>query len=241
MKLQNLIVAAALAVLSGFTAKAAANARTIAIAGLIVDAQTMQPLESAEVDDVNGNRLGVTDKNGYYKISFNVAETGDIKFGVKIKKEGYRPAAQNDHWGDLPDGFGTYFYFGLQKNGSNVKSFSQLGRSSGGNHALDYDGVMNGFKKVHADNTILAGLEKAKQGNENVLFQVAGKYYVVDAGGWIALDSDKDMVSVDDKKLIRADELNAVIKRKNIHSMTTVDAADHKVAVYTGDNFKAVE
>jgi hypothetical protein len=55
----------------------------------------------------------------------------------------------------------------------------------------------------------------------------------VDSNGWIALNSDKDLVSIDNKQVVSADKLNSIVKRKNIKGMTPVDSKDAKFLIRT--------
>src|ERR1700758_4791763 len=44
--------------------------RVISLAGLVINAQTLLPIESAKILDNEGHTLGTTNKDGYYKIRF---------------------------------------------------------------------------------------------------------------------------------------------------------------------------
>jgi len=233
------IITLALAVCTlTFAQKKPAKVRTITLAGIVVDAATMQPMASVDIDDAKGRNFGHTDKSGYFNIAFEYRQIGEIKFDLRIKKAGYKLFTQKEHWGDLPDGICDLFYFGLQKNHSNARPFSVLGKNTMDKKALAYNLVLTGFGKVREQKAFDNDLEKAKKGNDNVLVKVNDKFYVVDDSGWIGVASDKDMVSIDNKKPVPASQLNKIIKRKKIHSMTTVAAADHKVTIYTSNNFK---
>ena len=94
-------------------------------------------------------------------------------------------------------------YFGVQKSGSAAKPFSSL--ANGNTNDLGYNSVLKGFDKVKKDRDFDHKLESAKAGNENVLVQVDGKYYIVDSNGWIELHSDKELVSIDNKRVVQAD------------------------------------
>jgi len=217
------------ALLALFTSARLAE-RVVNLAGLVVNAQTMSPIESVEIFDGSGYKLGSTDKNGYYKISFNADATGDIRFELKVSKKGFQTLNQNEHWGNLGNAQ-NIMYFGLKASGSSARSFSSL--ANGSANDLGYDNVLKGFDKVRKDRDFENKLEAAKAGNENVLVQVEGKYYIVDSNGWIELHSDKDMVSIDNKQIVSADKLNSTLKRKNIKGMTPVDSKDAKFLIHT--------
>jgi hypothetical protein len=202
--------------------------RIINLAGLVVNAQTLSPIESAQIFDAEGHKLGTTDKNGYYKISFNADKPGEIHFVLKIEKQGLEGFTQSEHWGDLGS-TKTVMYFGLKASKSDSKCFS----SFGDNHDLSYSDVLAHFDKVKLERNFDAKLEAAKAGNQNVLVQVDGKCYIVDNNGWIQLDSDKDLVSVDHKKVLSADKLNDFIKRKDITGMTPIESEEAKFLIRT--------
>jgi hypothetical protein len=216
--------------LFSFTAKAYAFDRTIEIAGLVVNAKDLSPVQSAEIYDADGKMLGKTDKNGYYDIHFNYTKSGELYFKLKIAKKGFQSFTQNEHWGNLGD-TKSILYFGLKESGSRGKSFSSL--ANGNTNDLTYPNVLKGFDKVKNDNDFNQKLENAKAGNENVLVQVDGKYYIVDSNGWIEIPSDKEMVSIDNKQVIAADKLNTTIKRKDVKGMTPVNSKEAKFAIRT--------
>lgn len=233
MKKPNIIKAALLAAflvsLVSFTfASTNLPTRVISLAGLVVNAQTLSPVESAQIFDAEGHKLGTTDKNGYYKISFNADKPGEIYFALKIKKQGFQSFTQNEHWGDLAD-TQTIMYFGLSATNEKSKSFS----SFGDNHDLSYANVLTRFDKVKHERDFNNKLETAKTGNQNVLLQVDGKFYIVDNSGWIQLNSDKDLVSIDNKKVVSADKLNDFVKRKDVTGMTPVESKEAKFLIHT--------
>ena len=70
MKKPNIIRAALLAaflvsLVSFSFASGRFPTRVISLAGLVVNAQTLSPVESAQIFDAEGHKLGTTDKNGY--------------------------------------------------------------------------------------------------------------------------------------------------------------------------------
>jgi hypothetical protein len=202
--------------------------RVISLAGLVVNAQTLSPIESAQIFDAEGHKLGTTDKNGYYKIRFNADKPGEIHFELKIEKQGFQSFTQNEHWGDLGD-TQTIMYFGLKASNAKSKSFS----SFGDNHDLSYANVLAHFDKVRHEREFDGKLEAAKTGNQHVLVQIDGKCYIVDNSGWIQLNSDKDLVSIDNKKVVSADKLNDLVKRKDVSGMTPVESKEAKFLIHT--------
>jgi hypothetical protein len=209
------------------------NSRSIDLAGLVVNAQTLLPIESATIYDAERNALGTTDKNGYFKITINYTKPGELDFKLKIRKQGFRDFDQHEHWGDLSGSIKNIMYFGLQGANANVKSFSSLADKFLIGGGLSYDNVLNGFTKVKEQQEFNNKLASAKAGNENVLLRIEGKFYIVDNGGWIQIGSDKDLISLNNKQALEANQLNAAIKRKDIKSMTPLDAKEEKYAIYT--------
>lgn len=76
-------------------------------------------------------------------------------------------------------------------------------------------------------------LAKAKEGNEKVSIQLNNHFYIINDFGWLQIDSDQDLISVNDKKNIVASQLNATVKRKDIKDMIPIVSKDAKFAVYT--------
>ena len=213
-------------------AKKANSVRSLEIAGLVVDAKTLLPLGSVMIYDAGNHLLATTDKNGYYDVKLSIEQSGEMIFSLKIKKGGYHQIIQNEHWGNLSDGAKSMFYFGLKKSGDNTTSFSKLvnGRLS---NDLSYANVADNFSNAKAERMFDNKIAEAKAGNQNVLIQVDGAYYIADESGWIKLNSVKDSVSIDNKRVVAADELNAIVKRSDVKGMTPVNSQKAKFAIYT--------
>jgi hypothetical protein len=223
-----LIIALIFAFSSAFSSK-----RTINLAGLIFNAQTLAPIEAANIYDYDGKLLGATDKNGYYQIKISYTRSGELDFKLKVVKEGFHDILQHEHWGNLSNGSKNIMYFGLRDTRSKGESLSSLIDPRMNNNDLSYENVLKGFDKVKSQKSFNDKLANAKAGNENVLIQIDGEFYIVDSTGWIKLNSDKDLVSIDDTKVISADKLNSTIKRKDVTWMTPVDSKEAKFAIHT--------
>lgn len=205
-------------------------ARTINIAGMVVNSENLQPIESANIYD-NANRLlGTTDSRGYYNIRFNVNDTGEVRFEIKIKRQGFKLLSDKEHWGDLNNGVNMIMYFGMQQAKSEAAAFSNLGANTNGD--LSYENVLSDFKKVRTSREFEKKLAEAERGNQNVLFKIDDAYYIADNNGWIKINSDKDVIAINGKKQVTADELNDLIKRKNIKSMSPVDSGNARFEIY---------
>jgi hypothetical protein len=219
---------------SSFSVAAKRNSatRSIDIAGLVVNAQNLAPIESAKIYDSEDHLLGSSDKNGYYHIQLNYAKSGELYFAVKIVKNGFKDFVQHEHWGDLGD-TKSIMYFGLKESGSRASSFSSFGDTHTGNNDLSYDNVSRHFDKVRKEKDFNDKLAHAKAGNEDVLVQIDNIFYITDKTGWIKLNSDKDLVVIDDQQVLSADKLNAAIKRSAIKWMTPLDGKKAQFGVYT--------
>ncbi len=209
------------------------NMRNIDIAGLIVNSQTLLPIESAKIYDSEDKILGVTDKKGYYKIRINYTKSGSVNFRLKIIKQGYHVFFQHENWADISSNMKTKMYFGLQGLNSGINSFSTFAENSINSHDLSYDCVFNNFKKVRDQKEFNDKLEKAKSGNENVFFQIDSKFFIVNDNGWIQIKSEQDSISLNERQVIAANMLNSIIKRKDIKSMTPLVSRNEKFAIYT--------
>ena len=208
------------------------NKRSINLAGLVVDGGTLLPVEGAKIYDAQGNALGTTDKNGYYNITINYTKSGEMYFQVKIVKQGFQRFVQHEHWGNLGD-TKNIMYFGLKALHSNIKSFATFADGPLNNDALGYDNVLHQFSKVKEQKAFNDKLSNAKSGNEDVFVRIDDQLYIADNTGWIHINSEKDLISINDQQMLTADKLNSRIKRKDIKGMTPLDKKEAKFAVYT--------
>lgn len=198
--------------------------RLVNIAGLVVDASSLTPLDSAYLYDGNNRLLGVTDGNGYYKISFEYQGKDSGRFQYKIVRKDYRTHVQSENWGGEEKPVNIVEFFGMVRQGrdeSSTQGFTTLSDNSD----LDYASVLRDFKGVVEDRRFEDQLAKAKKGNENVFFSIGGNYYIADKDGWIRIDSGHDMILLNGHRIIRADNLNAVIRRKDITFMGPLDSS----------------
>jgi hypothetical protein len=207
------------------------SVRTIHLAGLIIDAADLSPVKSAQIYDAENHLLGSSDEKGYYNIAIAYAKTGEMIFSLKIKKQGFQNFTQNEHWGNLADPE-NIMYFGLKRSHTASRSFSAFadGPIKG---PLSYETVAEHFGKVKKQKVFNDKLAAAKAGNQDVLVRVDNQFYIVDENGWILINSDKDLISINDKKLISADKLNSTIKRSSVKGMSPVDKKDAKFVIYT--------
>jgi hypothetical protein len=104
--------------------------KKVAVAGLVVDAATLQPIAGANIYCREKNVSLVTDEKGYYLLQLPF-ENKPLQFTLLVTKEGYQPYHQKENWGNFNEGyiFNRYSksieYFGLSK--SMGGGFSSLG------------------------------------------------------------------------------------------------------------------
>ena len=210
------------------------NPRIINIAGLVVNAQTLSPIQSAKIYDSAAHLLGETDKKGYFNVAMKYIKTGAINFKLKIEKQGYHAFLQHENWGDLATNTKNIMYFGLEENtNASSKAFSSLANASLNGSDLSYQNVVGNFSKVREQREFEGKLETAKAGNQNVLVSINKDFYIVDKNGWIKINSGDDLISVNKKQLVKADQLTAIVKRKDVKGMTPLDAKEVKFEIYT--------
>lgn len=205
--------------------------RIIKLAGSVVDSKTLQPLENAEIRDKKGNLLTATDNQGNYSLHLEIEQPGEIYFSLSVKKNGYKPLIQQEHWGNLQGEITSTFYFGLQNKNSDVAEFSKLFTSNSDSSNSSIQEFKVNAVKEHAFNQ---KLKKAKKGNEKIVIEIDNVHYLVSSSGWIQLNNLNDYISVNDNKIIPASQLNALVKRYSVKSMSPLeDYNNAQFAIYT--------
>lgn len=204
--------------------------RVVELAGLVIDSETFQPIKNVGIYDAYGNLLSKSDGRGYYKVEFDKLGTGEIQFEFSLHKEGYKPLAERQHWGNLQGKIKSTFYFGLQKHGSDSPELSDLATN---NKDLSYQGVLDRYASIKKGFEFEKQVDIAKKGNLQVFFEFNGSYYLVNDSGWIKLGSKSDLVSIDDEKIVRAYELNDEIERNQVLGMTPLANDNAQFAIYT--------
>ena len=56
------------------------STRIVEIAGLVLDSESLRPLENADIFDLKGNLLAKTDSKGYFKVRFDLLAEGELFF-----------------------------------------------------------------------------------------------------------------------------------------------------------------
>ncbi len=208
----------------------AERVRKIEIASLIIDSQTLKPLEGAAIYDGKGQLLATTNLEGYFKTTVAYLGEGDIKFDFKVKKDGYAVLKQEEHWGNLSGPLHAIFYLGLKGNKSDMDSFSEMETDVSD---LSFESVSKNYLNVSEDIVLEQKIEVAKKKNEKVFFQIGNSYYLVNEGGWLKLNTKDDKVQIAGGKIVSADQVNAVVKRKNITGMTPLASGEAAFGIST--------
>lgn len=207
--------------------------RNIHLAGLVVDASTLEPVKSANIYSSDMKLLGSTNNDGYYNINLEVNSNGQIEFKLRIEKDKYKMFIDKERWGNLKGYIKFILYLGVSKLNSGVSPFSTFANESiqGGN--LSYESVVKGLESIKTKKEFDDQLSELKKGNENSLFKISNHLYIVSNTGWIKIESDKDPISLNNKKVILANQLNSSIKRADIKEMTPVDSKNARFLIYT--------
>lgn len=204
--------------------------RTVELAGLILDSETLLPLNNVEVYDAYGTMLSKTDERGYYKISMNNLGTGEMRFRFSLRKKGYETLAQEEHWGNLTGAIKSTFYFGLQPKDSGSFEFSELLPD---NKNLSYASILQSYGSIKSRIEFNKKMNAAKIGNQHILIAIDHSYYLVNDTGWIRINSKDAIISVNDNQFIPAHEVNNLLKRKDITGMTPLAQGKARYAIYT--------
>lgn len=209
------------------------TARNIHLAGLVVDASTLEPVSSAKIYSSDEKLLGKTNDEGYYNINFQSNNEGQIEFVLKIKKNNYKPFTDKEKWGNFHHNPNFILYFGISKVNDEVNGFSTFSNEAIQNKELNYQMVIKGFESIKSKKAFEDELTDLKRGNENVLFKLSNGLYIASNTGWIKIGSDTDHISLNNKKVVEAKELNSLIKRSDIKGMTPVELKNAKFLIYT--------
>lgn len=205
--------------------------RTIRIAGLVLDSETLNPLEGVEIKDSNGRLLSKTDRKGYYRLHIDDHTTDEIYFNLFVEKNGYKPMVQQEHWGNLNGVITSTFYLGLQKLTSESPEFSKLFTDNGD---LSYSSIYKNKIHIEKELTFNQKLENTKRKTSDIVIEVDGSLYLVSSTGWLKLNSPNDIIAVNDNTNIIASNLNGYITRSSIKSMSPLEDYDNSdFAIYT--------
>ena len=212
------------------------STRSIQLAGLILDSETLLPIENAFIRDSEGSTLATTDNNGYYNIEFQISSSGEIFFDFNVVKEGYVPTTQIQHWGNLQGKISSAIYIGLRQDESNAKQLSSLVPNL---KNLDYETILTNYSEVKKDFAFAKKVEASKRGNQNVFLEIDKGFYLL-SDSWIRINSKDDLVLVDDETIVPAKKLNNIIKRDQIIGMTPLGPGSKaNYVIYTSKQAKS--
>jgi BlaR1 peptidase M56 len=195
--------------------------RTINATGLIVDSETLLPLNNAELYDDNNQLLGKTNTDGFFDIEFGVNKEGEIRFKLFVKKDGYAKFTQGEHWGDLNDNLNATYYFGLGKKWGSSEPFSELVT---GKKYTSYDEIQKKFSFVKDDLDFEKKIEIAKKNNSLLVHKIDNDYYLISDSGWIKMNSENDKIIVNGDKIFSANVINLYVKRKCVEGMSPIQS-----------------
>jgi hypothetical protein len=203
--------------------------KNIDLAGLIVDSETKKPIEGVKIYGENEEDLAVTNSEGYFKIKLSCEKKEEIRFQLKIKKEGYVSFVQREHWGGA-DNLGTVYYIGLSQRHSNHDSFSEMLTNLSD---ISYAVVNQKFESVKAEIALEEKIENEKKGNDKVFFEIDNGFYIVNKSGWIKLKTKEDRISINGEKVVSALQINSLVKRKSVKGMTPIVSDISSVMIKT--------
>ncbi len=203
------------------------KARVVEIAGLVIDAGNLNALENAKLYDEKGLLIATTDSRGYFKGNIEYPDNGAIHFKIKVQKSGYQSFVQTENWGNLGNNIRCAYYFGITKNDS--KPFSEMSFTKD----LSIDSVIAGLIKVKEKTYFSKKIETAKKDNQQVFFKIDSEYYLINDGGWLKIASPDDLISIDKNRIVKASEINSLIKRKQIKGMSPSELKEYSYEIYT--------
>ncbi|WP_086978943.1 hypothetical protein [Elizabethkingia miricola] len=196
-----------------YAAERAVQYRDMELAGIVVDSQSLSPIEKVSILDNNNKKIGETDSNGYFKVKFTVNKTGEVLFKIKLEKNGYKSFTQNDHWSNLANPSGS-FCFGMKKNNTEGEAFSKiLGRN------LTYTYAKASVEQIKENRKADGIVNSAKKGNDNLILTINGEKYLVTNFNYFKQGSKDKYIMVND--IIQPIEgLNNTLKRSNIKNLS---------------------
>lgn len=193
----------------------------VEIAGLILDSETLKPVEGAIITDENGIEIGNTNSSGYFrvKIGHQEDEEKEIWFSFDINKKGYEHFTQSEHWGSLTSSLHAAYFIGLKNQKSINDSFSEMEWDISD---LTFESIMEAYKDIREDIDFEMEIESIKKKNDKIFFKIGANFYVVSDSGWLKLNSKSDRILIDKGRVIIASNINSIMKRKDIVDMTPI-------------------
>lgn len=203
--------------------------RTVEMAGLVLDSETLLPIDNVDIYNSKGKVITKTDNDGYYKVLLQIREPGELFFQFSLNKSGYKPYLQKEHWGYLKDRQTSAMFIGLQRENSDVPEYSDMKTNIS---RLDYASILDTYQKVEPNFLLEKKVSLAKKGNQDIFFEIDGNFYLVN-DRWIQLNSKEELVVVDNTKTLPAFELNNYIDRSEIIQITPIENSNAVFALFT--------
>ncbi len=139
------------------------DTKTVSLAGLVVDANSMQPLSHATIYCREKNITAVTDEKGYYLMDLPY-ENKPLHFTLQVSKDGYSGLHQSENWGNfyeesIRSQYGnTIELFGLTKSAMGNRGFSTLVGNAPDKEGLNYAHVVTTLDRLKNQMKYTTGL-----------------------------------------------------------------------------------
>ncbi|MCH7402283.1 hypothetical protein ACFOUP_18210 [Belliella kenyensis] len=185
--------------------------RSIRLSGLIVDAKRMKPIKSAKIVSSDGSVIGYSNENGYFNITFDYHSKGAIIFDYEIIKDGYERVFQKERWGDINRNLNNTIFFELSNEISKAEPFSVISINNTSNYT-EIDKIFE--NEVKPEFNFNEKIKEFKKSNNGSIFKFGEHFFLVNDSGRIKLDSDADLISIDENEIVKAADLDSKIKRK---------------------------
>jgi hypothetical protein len=190
----------------------------IELGGLILDAETLKPIEGAIIVNEKGSEVAYTNSSGYFRAELPREAAEEVRFSFTVKKDGYESFTQKEHWGVMAE-VSAAFFIGLKGKKSDTEEFSEM---SANMSDLSFGTVMDAYNNIKPDIDFEKNIASVRKGNENVFFEIDGAFYIVNDWGWIKLKTKADKIIINKDKVVLASELNPILKRKNVTGMSPI-------------------
>lgn len=126
--------------------------KTIEIGGLVLDADSLKPINKAIIYDENGVVLAKTDKKGFFTTKINRSKENQGYFNLKVEKNKFTTFNHSGRYPtDIFDERSTIYRIGISKIKSKSKSFSELLLNS---DAISHNPVLANSDKTKVFKTV---------------------------------------------------------------------------------------
>ena len=198
------------------------------MAGLVLDAQTLQPVQGAVV--TAGAVAVKTDGKGYYKIELPYTSL-PLNMQYTIQEPAHRESTGSfsisSKNGEVA---GIVLLFGIDNKEGGQHAFNSL-YSPQNATSFEYASIATLYEKVKKDRLQGNTLHAAMQGNEKIYLEVNGYSYVTAATGGSATVYEPASIVVVNGKQMTGDEINARYKRSEVTEVSA-DSRDSVVKKY---------